>query len=72
MADAFIYDHLRSPRGRGKVDGSLHEVQTVNLAAQVLKGVRERNNRDVGPPGRKDWLQDQPDGNGGSDDETTR
>ncbi|HWV52648.1 acetyl-CoA C-acetyltransferase [Pseudorhodoplanes sp.] len=46
MADAFIYDHLRSPRGRGKVDGSLHEVQTVNLAAQVLKGVRERNNLD--------------------------
>jgi acetyl-CoA C-acetyltransferase len=46
MTDAFIYDHLRSPRGRGKVDGSLHEVQTVNLASQVLKGVRERNNLD--------------------------
>ena len=46
MTDAFIYDHLRSPRGRGKVDGSLHEVQTVNLAAQVLKGLRERNNLD--------------------------
>ena len=46
MTDAFIYDHLRSPRGRGKVDGSLHEVQTVNLASQVLKGLRERNNLD--------------------------
>jgi acetyl-CoA C-acetyltransferase len=46
MTDAFIYDHLRSPRGRGKVDGSLHEVQTVNLASQVLKGMRERNNLD--------------------------
>jgi acetyl-CoA C-acetyltransferase len=46
MTDAFIYDHLRSPRGRGKVDGSLHEVQTVNLASQVLKGVRERNDLD--------------------------
>jgi acetyl-CoA C-acetyltransferase len=46
MTDAFIYDHLRSPRGRGKVDGSLHEVQTVNLAAQVLRGLRERNNLD--------------------------
>jgi acetyl-CoA C-acetyltransferase len=46
MADAFIYDHLRSPRGRGKVDGSLHEVQTVNLAAQVLQGLRERNDLD--------------------------
>ena len=46
MTDAFIYDHLRSPRGRGKVDGSLHEVTTLNLAAQVLKGVRERNELD--------------------------
>ena len=46
MTDAFIYDHLRSPRGRGKVDGSLHEVSTVNLGSQVLKGVRERNNLD--------------------------
>ncbi len=46
MTDAFIYDHLRSPRGRGKVDGSLHEVQTVDLASQVLKGLRERNNLD--------------------------
>ena len=46
MTDAFIYDHLRSPRGRGKVEGSLHEVQTVNLASQVLKGLRERNNLD--------------------------
>jgi acetyl-CoA C-acetyltransferase len=46
MTDAFIYDHLRSPRGRGKVDGSLHEVSTVNLASQVLKGVRERNKLD--------------------------
>jgi acetyl-CoA C-acetyltransferase len=46
MTDAFIYDHLRSPRGRGKTDGSLHEVSTVNLASQVLKGVRERNNLD--------------------------
>jgi acetyl-CoA C-acetyltransferase len=46
MSDAFIYDHLRSPRGRGKADGSLHEVSTVNLASQVLQGVRERNNLD--------------------------
>ena len=36
MADAFIYDHLRTPRGRGKVDGSLHEVTALNLAAQAL------------------------------------
>ncbi len=46
MTDAFIYDHVRSPRGRGKADGSLHEVTTLNLATQVLKGLRERNTLD--------------------------
>jgi acetyl-CoA C-acetyltransferase len=46
MADAFIYDHVRSPRGRGKPDGALHEVTALNLAAQVLAAVRERNNLD--------------------------
>ena len=43
MADAFIYDHLRTPRGRGKVDGSLHEVTALNLAAQTLAGIRARS-----------------------------
>jgi acetyl-CoA C-acetyltransferase len=46
MAEAFIYDHVRSPRGRGKADGSLHEVTTLNLATQTLKGIRERNKLD--------------------------
>lgn len=46
MTDAFIYDHVRSPRGRGKADGSLHEVTTLNLATQVLQGLRERNKLD--------------------------
>jgi len=46
MTEAFIYDHVRSPRGRGKADGSLHEVTTLNLATQVLKGLRERNKLD--------------------------
>lgn len=46
MTDAFIYDHVRSPRGRGKADGSLHEVTTLNLATQVLVGLRERNRLD--------------------------
>ena len=36
MPDAFIYDHVRTPRGRGKVDGSLHEVTALNLASQAL------------------------------------
>ena len=47
MTDAFIYDHVRTPRGRGKVDGSLHEVTTLNLATQVLKGIKERNKLDT-------------------------
>jgi acetyl-CoA C-acetyltransferase len=43
MPDAFIYDHVRTPRGRGKADGSLHEVTALNLAAQALGALRERN-----------------------------
>ena len=46
MADAFIYDHLRTPRGRGKVDGALHEVTALNLATQVLAAIRERSSLD--------------------------
>ncbi|MBW3097463.1 acetyl-CoA C-acetyltransferase [Pseudohoeflea coraliihabitans] len=43
MPDAFIFDHVRTPRGRGKKDGSLHEVPSVRLAAGVLDALRERN-----------------------------
>jgi acetyl-CoA C-acetyltransferase len=43
MADAFIYDHVRTPRGRGKADGALHEVTALNLATQVLVAIKERN-----------------------------
>src|SRR3954462_2222891 len=43
MPDAFIYDHVRTPRGRGKADGALHEVSALNLATQALAAVRERN-----------------------------
>jgi len=46
MADAFIYDAIRTPRGRGKADGSLHEVTALNLAAQTLAAVRDRNELD--------------------------
>jgi acetyl-CoA C-acetyltransferase len=46
MADAFIYDAIRTPRGRGKVDGSLHEVTALNLAAQTLAAVKDRNKLD--------------------------
>ncbi|HXY57247.1 MAG TPA: acetyl-CoA C-acetyltransferase [Methylocystis sp.] len=44
MADAYIFDAVRTPRGRGKVDGSLHEVSTLGLAITALKAVKERNN----------------------------
>jgi len=47
MADAFIYDAVRTPRGRGKVDGSLHEVTALNLAAQTLAAVKDRNKLDT-------------------------
>ncbi len=47
MADAFIYDHVRTPRGRGKSDGSLHEVTALNLAAQALGAIRDRNGLDT-------------------------
>jgi acetyl-CoA C-acetyltransferase len=47
MPDAFIYDAVRSPRGRGKVDGSLHEVTALNLASQVLGAIKSRNNLDT-------------------------
>ena len=46
MTEAYIYDAVRTPRGKGKSDGSLHEITPVELAAQVLSAVRDRNNID--------------------------
>jgi len=46
MPDAFIYDTVRTPRGRGKADGSLHEVTALNLAAQALGAIKDRNKLD--------------------------
>jgi acetyl-CoA C-acetyltransferase len=43
MTDAFIYDHVRTPRGRGKADGALHEVTALNLATQALAAIKDRN-----------------------------
>ncbi|MGD9915621.1 MAG: acetyl-CoA C-acetyltransferase [Rhizobiaceae bacterium] len=48
MADVFVYDAVRTPRGRGKKDGSLHEVPAVRLGAKVLEAVRDRNGIDTG------------------------
>jgi acetyl-CoA C-acetyltransferase len=43
MTDAFVYDHVRTPRGRGKADGALHEVTALNLATQALGAIKDRN-----------------------------
>jgi acetyl-CoA C-acetyltransferase len=47
MTEAFIYDHVRSPRGRGKTNGSLHAITPMNLCSQVLAGLRDRNELDT-------------------------
>jgi acetyl-CoA C-acetyltransferase len=46
MPDAFIYDHVRTPRGRGKADGALHEVTALELASQALGAIKTRNKLD--------------------------
>ncbi len=46
MTDAFIYDAVRTPRGKGRKDGSLHEVTAVRLSSQVLSALKDRNGLD--------------------------
>jgi acetyl-CoA C-acetyltransferase len=46
MPEAYIYDHVRTPRGRGKADGSLHEVTALELATQALAALKARSNLD--------------------------
>ena len=45
--DAYIFDHLRSPRGRGKAGGALNSITPINLLTQVLAGLRDRNALDT-------------------------
>ena len=47
MPDAYIYDAVRTPRGRGKPDGSLHEVTSLRLAETALRTLKERNELDT-------------------------
>ena len=44
MTDAYIYDALRTPRGKGRKDGALHELSALRLSAQTLNALKERNN----------------------------
>jgi acetyl-CoA C-acetyltransferase len=48
VQDAYIYDHVRTPRGKGRADGSLHEITPIQLAAQSLAAIRERNSLNTG------------------------
>lgn len=47
MTDCFVYDHVRTPRGKGRPDGALHEVPPIDLASAVLKALRDRNDLDT-------------------------
>ncbi|MEW6480978.1 MAG: acetyl-CoA C-acetyltransferase [Pseudomonadota bacterium] len=47
MSEAFIYDAIRTPRGKGKKDGSLHEVKPINLLSGLLAELQRRNDLDT-------------------------
>jgi acetyl-CoA C-acetyltransferase len=47
MANAYIYDAVRTPRGKGKNTGSLHEITALQLATQALRAIKDRNNLDT-------------------------
>ena len=47
MPDAFIYDHVRTPRGKGRADGALHEITPIQLAVQTLQSLRDRKGLDT-------------------------
>ncbi|MEP1962251.1 acetyl-CoA C-acetyltransferase [Tateyamaria sp.] len=46
MTEAYIYDAIRTPRGKGRKDGALHEVTALRLSAQTMNALKERNNFD--------------------------
>ena len=47
MPEAYIYEHVRTPRGKGRPDGALHEIAAVELLTQVLAALRDRNSLDT-------------------------
>jgi acetyl-CoA C-acetyltransferase len=47
MTEAYIYDAVRTPRGKGKKSGSLHEITSLSLATQVLQAIRDRSELDT-------------------------
>lgn len=47
MTEAYIFDAIRTPRGRGKATGALHEVKPITLLSNLLKTLEQRNNLDT-------------------------
>ncbi|MDP6344356.1 MAG: acetyl-CoA C-acetyltransferase [Alphaproteobacteria bacterium] len=47
MTEAYIYDHVRTPRGKGRASGSLHSVTPIELASTALRSIRDRNELDT-------------------------
>src|SRR5262245_14337700 len=47
MPDCFIFDHVRTPRGKGRPDGARHTVAPVEWGAHVLRAIRDRNSLDT-------------------------
>ena len=47
MSDAYVFDAIRTPRGKGKKDGSLHEVKPINLLTGVLQALQARHGFDT-------------------------
>ena len=45
--EAYVYDHVRTPRGKGRPDGALHEITSVQMATQLLEALRDRNELDT-------------------------
>ena len=43
MTEAYIYDAVRTPRGKGRKDGSLHEVTSARLSAGIMNALKDRN-----------------------------
>ena len=53
MTEAFVFDAIRTPRGKGKKDGSLHEVKPIDLLAGVLAELQRRNGSPSRPSARR-------------------
>ncbi len=47
MTEAYIFDAVRTPRGKGRKDGALHEITPIQLASQSLEAIRDRNGIDT-------------------------